>query len=36
MFADGGKDISSHSVLYKFHEGFTNSVKRPLQMKDFL
>ncbi len=25
-----------HAVLYKFNEGYTNAVKRPLLMKDLL
>lgn len=24
------------AVRYKFHEGYTNAVKRPLRMKDLL
>ncbi|CAA0808375.1 P-loop containing nucleoside triphosphate hydrolases superfamily protein, partial [Striga hermonthica] len=26
----------SHPLLFKFHEGFTNAVKRPVRMREFL
>lgn len=33
----GGKDgAAPHSVLYCFHEGYTNAVRRPVRMADLL
>lgn len=32
--AAAGKTVQS--VRYKFHEGFTNAVKRPVRMKDLM
>lgn len=37
--ADGGAGATGRrrfSVLYKFHEGYTNAVKRPVLMRDLL
>ncbi len=34
VVAAAGK--AGQSVRYKFHEGFTNAVKRPIRMKDLL
>lgn len=27
---------AGHALRYKFHEGFTNAVKRPVRMKDLI
>ncbi|KAK9810822.1 hypothetical protein WJX73_010031 [Symbiochloris irregularis] len=32
----GGQEGAAAPVLYKFHEGYTNAVKRPVRMKDLL
>ena len=32
----GTEDGKGPPVLYKFHEGYTNAVKRPVFMKDLL
>ncbi|XP_031405513.1 chromosome transmission fidelity protein 18 homolog [Punica granatum] len=29
-------DRDSHPVLFKFNEGFTNAIKRPMRIRDFL
>jgi hypothetical protein len=34
LHAGGGK--AAMAVRYKFHEGYTNAVKRPLRMQDLL
>ena len=32
----GGSGRPNYSVLYKFKEGYTNAVRRPVYMKDLL